>query len=205
MKKILLALCCLAAMSLNSCFVDDVDDHSLSRQEIGQCLSAVKGNYTGKVLFESHNPDIASDEVDTLDIAWSITADTMIVINEFPQATILDRITEEPLKQALQEAAPTPLRAQLGFYQKDPIGFMLYPFSVIYDIEIDGTAHTASLIFWINSYSFGLYDSLSHVFQMKFQVAGLYLDEDTSHNYLTNTAYDNTSIPILITNANLSN
>ena len=66
-------------MTLNSCFIEDVKDETLSSQEISQCLQAVKGNYTGKILFENHNPNDYSDIVDTLDISWRITADTLIV------------------------------------------------------------------------------------------------------------------------------
>ena len=203
MKKILIALCCLAGMFFSSCLGDDNDNQGLTRQEISQCFNAIKGNYTGKLLFENHNPNNANDVVDTLDIAWSITADTMIVINEFPQTVILDRIKEESMKAALQEAAPAPLRSLFGFYQTDPISFLLYPYSVVYDIELDGTAHKATLAFWLNTNAYGLFDTSTRIIQMKFQAAGLYLDENTTHNYLTNSAYDNSSIPIVITNANL--
>ena len=204
MKKILVALFCLAGMGLTSCLVDDDDNQSLTPQEIGQCLNTIKGNYTGKMLFENHNPDNASDIVDTLDIAWSITADTMIVINAFPQTVILDRINEEPMKTALEEADPAPLRAVLAFYSNNPISFLAYPYSVVYDIELNGTAHKAILAFWVNTYSYGLFDKATQVLQVKLQAAGLYLDENTTHNYLTNSDYDNSSIPIIITNSNLS-
>lgn len=203
MKKILITFCCLAAMTLTACLGDDNDSQGLSRQEVGQCLQAIKGNYMGKILFENHNPNNYNDIVDTLDIGWSITADTLIVINEFPQAVVLDRITEGPVKEALQAAAPAPLKSLFGFYQTDPIGFLLYPYSVVYDIELNGAPHKAMLAFYINSYSYGLFDSTSRTIQMKFQVAGLYLDENANHNYLTNASYDNTSIPVIITNADL--
>ena len=203
MKKILIAFCCLAAIMLTSCLGDDNDGQGLSRQEISQCFQAIKGNYTGKIVFENHNPNNYNDIADTLDIAWSITADTLIVINEFPQTVILDRITEEPMKEALQAAAPATLNSVFGFYQTDPIGFLLYPYSVVYDIELNGVPHKAMLAFYINNYSFAIFDTSTRVMQMRFQVAGLYLDENVSHNYLTNTSYNNTSIPVVITNADL--
>ena len=190
-------------MILTSCLGDDNDGQGLSRQEISQCFQAIKGNYTGKIVFENHNPNNYNDIADTLDIAWSITADTLIVINEFPQAIILDRITEEPMKEALQAAVPATLNSVFGFYQTDPIGFLLYPYSVVYDIELNGVAHKATLAFYINNYSFAIFDTSTRVMQMRFQVAGLYLDENANHNYLTNTSYNNTSIPVVITNADL--
>lgn len=203
MKKIVIAICCLAAMTLNSCFIEDVKDESLSSQEISQCLQAVKGNYTGKILFENHNPNDYSDIVDTLDISWRITADTLIVFDQFPQTIVLDRISEASVKEALQAAAPAPLKSQFAFYKADPISFLLYPYSVVYNIELNGEAHKAVLAFYVNTYSYGLFESISRVFQMKFQIAGLYLDENANHNYLTNSAYDNTSIPIILTNSDL--
>ena len=203
MKKILIAFCCLAAMTLTACLGDDNDGQGLSRQEISQCFQAIKGNYTGKIVFENHNPNNYNDIADTLDIAWSITSNTLIVINEFPQAVILDRITEEPMKEALQAAAPATLNSVFGFYQTDPIGFLLYPYSVVYDIYLNGSPHKATLAFYINNYSFAIFDTSTRVMQMRFQVAGLYLDENASHNYLTNTSYNNTSIPVVITNADL--
>lgn len=202
MKKILIAFCCLAAIMLTSCLGDDNDGQGLSRQEISQCFQAIKGNYTGKIVFENHNPNNYNDIADTLDIAWSITADTLIVINEFPQTVILDRITEEPMKEALQAAAPATLNSVFGFYQTDPIGFLLYPYSVVYDIYLNGSPHKATLAFYINNYSFAIFDTSTRVMQMRFQVAGLYLDEN-NHNYLTNASYNNSSIPVVITNANL--
>lgn len=190
-------------MTLTACLGDDNDSQGLSRQEISECLQAVKGNYTGKIVFENHNPNNYNDIADTLDIAWSITADTLIIVNEFPQVVVLDRITEEPMKEALEAAAPAPLKSIFGFYQTDPIGFLLYPYSVVYDIELNGAPHKATLAFYINNYSFALFDAPSRVMQMRFLVAGLYLDENANHNYLTNASYNNSSIPVIITNADL--
>lgn len=205
MKKILLALCCMAAMGLTSCLFEEEDNKELTSQDVSQSYNAIKGNHTGKMLFENHNADDPTDYTDTLDIAWSITADTTVVINQFPQAVILDRIMDEQLKEALSQATPAQLKALIGFYQTNPIGFRLYPFPVEYDIEYKNAAHKAKLIFWINNYSYGQYDSISRAFRMQLMLAGLYLDEDENFSYLLNPAYDNSSIPIIITNVNLSN
>ena len=112
---------------------------------------------------------------------------------------------DEELKEAVAQAAPGQLKALIGFYQIDPIGFRLYPLPVEYNIEYQDAAHKAKLIFWVNTYSFGQYDSSSRAFRMQLMAAGLYLDDDENHNYLTNTAYNNTSIPFIITNVNLNN
>ena len=204
MKKITLALCCMAAMGLTSCLFDEDENKELTAQDVSLCFNAIKGNHSGAMLFENHNPDDYADKVDTLDIAWSVTADTTVIINRFPQDVILDRITDNDMKEALSQAEPGRLKALIGFYQTDPIGFRLYPFPVEYNIEYQGAAHKAKLVFWVNNYSYGQYDASSRAFRMQLMAAGLYLDEDETHSYLINPSYDNTSIPIIITNVNLN-
>lgn len=206
-KYLFMIICSVAAMCLTSCYYDsDNEYHEITPQEIGQCLTAVKGNYTGKLLFDLNNPNDPKDRTDTLDIAWSVTADTMFNVKEFPQAVFLDRIADPELKKAVEQAAPAPLIARLAFYQINPISFMVYPASVVYNIEYEGANHKASLAFWINtSYSYGLYDTTNKTFQMQLMGAGLYLDDNMSHSYLVNNEYDdNASFPIVFTNVNLS-
>jgi hypothetical protein len=205
-KYLFMIICSVAAMCLTSCYYDsDNEYHEITPQEIGQCLTAVKGNYTGKLLFDLNNPNDPKDRTDTLDIAWSVTADTMFNIKEFPQAVFLDRIADPELKKAVEQAAPAPLIARLAFYQINPISFLVYPASVVYNIEYEGATHTASLAFWINtSYSYGLYDTTNKTFQMQLMGAGLYLDDNMSHSYLVNNEYDNSSFPIVFTNVNLN-
>ena len=205
MKKISFVLCCcMAAMGLTSCLFDEDENKELTPQDISQSFNAIKGNHSGSLLYENHNPNDPTDNVDTLEIAWSVTADTTVVISQFPQAVILDRIADQDLKEALEQAEPAPLKALIGFYQVDPIGFRLYPFPVEYNIEYQNAAHKAKLIFWINNYSYGQYDASSRAFRMQMMLAGLYLDENESRSYLTNIEYDNSSIPIVITNVNLN-
>ena len=205
-KYLFMIICSVAAICLTSCYYDsDNEYHEITPQEIGQCLTAVKGNYTGKLLFDLNNPNDPKDRTDTLDIAWSVTADTMFNVKEFPQAVFLDRIADPELKEAVEQAAPAPLIARLVFYQINPISFMVYPASVVYNIEYNGGTHKASLAFWINtSYSYGLYDTTNKTFQMQLMGAGLYLDDNMSHSYLVNNEYDNSSFPIVFTNVNLN-
>ena len=205
-KYLFMIICSVAAICLTSCYYDsDNEYHEITPQEIGQCLTAVKGNYTGKLLFDLNNPNDPKDRTDTLDIAWSVTADTMFNVKEFPQAVFLDRIADPELKEAVEQAAPAPLIARLVFYQINPISFMVYPASVVYNIEYEGATHKASLAFWINtSYSYGLYDTTNKTFQMQLMGDGLYLDDNMSHSYLVNNEYDNSSFPIVFTNVNLN-
>jgi len=206
LKNYLFAFGCLAAVGLISCLGDNDsnENNGLSRQEVGMCYTAMKGDYTGKLLYESVNPNNPNDYVDTLDIAWSVTADTMIVINQFPQAAFLDEVQDSTLKAALTEATPVPLKVDFGFYKTSPIAFILYPLTINYDIEIEGVAHKASLAFWYNNYSFGSFDTSNRSFQMQMIIAALYLDESTSRNYLLKSGTGTASLPLVFTNADLS-
>ncbi|MBR5748931.1 MAG: DUF4840 domain-containing protein [Prevotella sp.] len=207
LKNYLFALGCLAAAGLTSCLSDSDSDENtgISRQEISQCLAATKGNYTGKILFEVENSNDSNDHIDTLDIDWSVTTDTMVVINQFPQAAFLENIKDSTMKAALAAAEPAESKIMINFYQASPIVFLLYPFPIIYDIEYKGEPHKASLVFWYNTYySFGQFDTSSRVFQMQLIMAALFLDEDTNRNYLLNSGSNTASLPIMITNANLS-
>ena len=205
LKNYLFALGCLAAVGLTSCLNDANDENTgLSRQEISECFNTIKGNYTGKLLFEIQNPNDLNNHVDTLDITWSVTADTLIVINQFPQATFLEQVQDSTLKVALAKATPEPLKANLGFYNTNPVAFMIYPIAVNYDIMIEDVAHKATLAFWYNNYSFGSFDWTSRVFQMQMIMSALYLDESINRNYLLKSGSGSVSLPLVITNADLS-
>lgn len=205
MKKFFFALSLMTVMGLTSCLSDDDNENQgLTPQEMSQYFNAIRGDYNGKLLFEVNNPNDPKDYADTLDIAWRVAADTTVVIDEFPQVVILDRIKDNELKEALAAAAPVQLKAQIGFFKSDFVSFLLYPYAAVYDIEYQGAMHKASLAFWFNAYSYGIYNPLDKLFEMQFVIAGLYLDDNNSHNYLTNSSYDNYSIPIVITNGDLS-
>lgn len=206
MKKILFALGLATVMGLTSCLSDDDNENQgLTTQQVSQYFNAIRGNYNGKLLYEVNNPNDPKDYADTLDIAWRVDADTTVVIDAFPQVVILDRIKNNELKEALAEAAPVQLKAQIGFFKSDLISFLLYPFAAVYDIEYQGATHKASLAFWYNTYSYGIYNPLSKLFEIQLVIAGLYLDDNSNVNYLTNSSYNNYSIPIVITNGDLSN
>ena len=57
----------MAVIGLTSCLGDsDNNNQGLSPQEVSQCFNTIKGNYTGKVLFENLNPNDVYDYIDTL-------------------------------------------------------------------------------------------------------------------------------------------
>lgn len=187
LKLAIIALGCIAALSLSSCLSDNNDsDQGLTPAEIGQCLAATRGNYQGKIYYQAQNPDNLNDVIDTLNIRWTVTADTTVIVQEFPAAVAAANIkgNNDELKEALLEADPQPLNAYLGFYKASPVTFLLYPLSVKYTINYGGSTHTATVIFWVNNYSYGIFDQTTRGFEMRLVLAALHIDDDSSHNYL---------------------
>lgn len=187
LKFAILALGCIAALSLTSCLGDDNDNNQgLTPAEVGQCLTATKGSYQGKIYYQATNPENINDAIDTLDVRWTVTADTTLIVQEFPAAVAAANIkgNNDELKEALLEADPQPLNAYLGFYENDPISFLLYPLSVKYTVFYGERTHSATVVFWVNNYSYGIYNQTSRLFEMQFVLAALYIDDDTDHNYL---------------------
>ena len=202
LKFIFLALGCIAALSLTSCLGDnDSDGNSgLSKADIANCLASTKGTYSGKLYYFANNPQNPNDQVDTLDVNWTVNAvDTMVIINDFPTVVFAENVKNNAeLQQALLEAQPQPLKAYLSFYQVDPVSFLLYPLTVKLDVFYGGRTRAASVVFWINSYSWGQYSN-SKVFDMQFVLAALYLDDDKSLNYLTDNS-ETTAIRFVLSN-----
>ena len=95
-KVLSLLVCCLATTFMSSCLGDDDGNSGLSPEQVGQCLNAIKGRYTGEMVYASTNPDNAKDNTDTLQIAWTVMAtDTTLTIYNFQEPTRLLLLSHE--------------------------------------------------------------------------------------------------------------
>jgi len=193
---------CLAAVCLASCIseTNDNSNDTLTPAQVGQCLTATLGNYSGNILYQTA-PITASiiDNSDTLDIEWSVQRDTTVMVSQFPAEVAASNISDKALAEALLQAGPAPLKAYMGFYKATPVSFLLAPVSVEYDIDYNGGSHTATLVFWVNTYSYGLYDATTRLFEMQLVAGGLFIDDDTSKNYFTGGSSATAQIPVVIT------
>lgn len=205
-KTILLALGCIAAVSLTSCLSDNDsnnDQEGLTKAEVDQCFAIMRGTYNGKVLFAAKNPDNPLDQIDTLDISWTV-ADTTLVVKQLPPAIIKDKINDKKIQEAFAEAQPSQMKAYIGIFQKTPIGFLLAPLTVDYNIFYDESTHKASLVFWYNNYSYGYYNTTSNLFEMQLVAAALYIDDNQNYNYIASGGETTANYNFILTTADLT-
>lgn len=190
LKLIFLALGCMAALSLTSCLKDSDDDYNngLTPAQISQCYNAVKGSYTGKLVYPSSNTKYGY--TDTIDVSWSIGADTMLVINSFSSKVIAEQIKDTELKEALmQEEKLSVLKNYLHFIKNESeVQFLLAPQTIEFPVFYKDKTHTLSVIFWYNDYSFGYKTVSTGTMGGQLVMAYAFLDGDERINYFNSTA-----------------
>lgn len=192
MKFLPVWACCIAALSFTSCSNDDSNNsRSLSKEEIAQCLKAVKGDYTGHLIYAAKNENNPKDVTDTLDVEWSITNDSTLTVASFPVKLLAENVTDEELKKALTEADDQPLVCRIGFINTSPIQFLINPKTPAYDLNYGGSDHKVQVPFYINSYnSFGSFNATKNELQMQIIEAGVHVDGQQ-------TTFLKTSVPFV--------
>ena len=120
-KMAAFALCGMAMMSLTACLNggdegQEIRYKQISNTERAVIMNAVKGNYTGKFYFiKSH----IENKYDSINVAWTITADTMLVINRFPVKAVSGLVqagTELQNKISKADPAEVKMKVQLPSY-----------------------------------------------------------------------------------------
>ena len=184
-KVLSLLVCCLATTFMSSCLGDDDGNSGLSPEQVGQCLNAITGRYTGEMVYASTNPDNAKDNTDTLQIAWTVMAtDTTLTIYNFPAARIASSIDDQKVADALVDAMPADVISKLYFFNNSPISFMMYPGPVTYEVNYGGEDHKVTAYFYAGNYSFGLHSATAKKMQMQLILGGVYFDDDLKTNHL---------------------
>lgn len=188
LKLIFLALGCMAALSLTSCLKNDDDNQGLSPTQISQCFNAVRGEYTGKLIYPSNSTKYGN--ADTVDVSWSIGADTMLVLRSFPAKAIGEQVYDVDLKNALLESDFTSeLKSYIGFYKYDAeVLFLIGPQKMDFPVFYKGMTRTLSVYFWANDYSFGYKDLKTGDMEARIILASAYIDNDESKNYVNNSS-----------------
>ncbi len=184
--------CCLAAMSITSCSDDDNNSsRSLTKEEKAQCLLAVKGNYSGNMIYAAKNEKDVKDVTDTLAVKWSITNDSIMTIANFPARLLAENVTDADLKKALAAADDQTITCRIGFIKTSPVQFLINPQSPSYNLNYGGKDHKVQIAFYVNSYSsFGSYNLTKKVLQMQIVEAAVFLDGKQ-------TAYLKTGVPFV--------
>ena len=120
MKKTLnlaaIAFCGMAMLSLSSCLNggnggEEPKFKQITSTERTVMMNAIVGNYNGKLKFIK---SLGDNKVDSVDIAWSVTADTMLVIEKFPVRTLSGSVQAgEEMKRKLTAAEPAKVEMKL--------------------------------------------------------------------------------------------
>jgi len=176
LKFLSVMFCCIAAMSFASCSNDD-DQQSLTKDEKAQCFQAVKGSYTGKMIYASANAKNSKDITDTVDISWNIATDSTMTIAKFPSKLLAANVTDASLKAALEKAEDQTVTCRIGFIQKSPIAFLINPVSLSYPLNYGSKDHKVQVAFYVNNTnSIGMYNATSKLLQMQVIEGGIYED-----------------------------
>lgn len=162
LKFISVMMCCLAAMTLTftSCDDDDDDNRGLTPQEQQTAFNAVRGSYSGNMIYSAVNPKNSKDVSDTVAVTWNIATDSTMTINNFPIARLGDNVTDSTVRKAIQAQAPQTLNCYIGFIRLNPITFLINPVSVTLNLNYGGADHKVQIPFYVNSYySYGAYQT----------------------------------------------
>ena len=197
LKYLMIALGCMAAMSLTSCLEsDDNENTGLTQTQINQCFTAVRGEYTGKMIYPSRS---ALYGTDTIDVNWSVGADTMLVLRPFPIRIIAEQVTDTDLRQALTGLDDTSeLKCYLGFYKiETEVQFLVAPIKIDFPVFFKEATHTLSVYFWSNNYSYGFKNVLSGAMGAQIVMAAAYLDNNENTNYINSSSGALATIPVV--------
>lgn len=201
LKMIFLAIGCMAAVSLTSCLKsdDDNNDNGLSQAEISECFAAVRGSYTGKLVYETRN---VQSPTDTVDVSWNVGSDTLLVLRPFPANAVASQINDVNLKKAVEGTDYlSELKCYLGFYKYDTnVMFYIAPMKVEFPIFYKNATHTLSVYFWSSAYSYGYKNTKTGDMEAQLVMAAAYLDDDENTNYLNSSTSALVSIPVIFSN-----
>lgn len=195
MKKLtftsLIACGMLAAVSLGSC--SDSDDNGytpLTKEEKATCFAAVKGDYTGKLIYATGETKNGKNVNDTIAAHWSIATDSTLVIHDFPSRLLALHVTNTTLKKAIEEAPAQDLTCRMGFVQTSPVGFLLNPVTPTFNLNYSGAAHKVQAVFYYNNtQSSGYYTAKTKQITMQIIEGAIFIDGKQSSDLKTGTAY----------------
>ena len=130
--KIFSVAYCMAAVCLTSCIGDDSSEvKNLTQGEIATCLNAVRGTHLGKVYYSAPTQKDVNN-VDSVDISWTISTDSTMTIHDFPARLLAHNIDSvstqgKELRAALQACPDQDIDCYIGFMKISPIYWLITP------------------------------------------------------------------------------
>ena len=169
----LLAACLtLGATSLTSCLGSNEDNQvKITKEEVQLAFAKVKGKHTGKLIYPQREMKSATDRTDTLDISWSLTTDSTMVIHNFPVKALAENVTNIDLKKLLLTAPDQDLKCYIGFYSISPVAFVIQPTRLTYQLDDHGKSKKYEVAFYYNiPGSMGVYNEKEGQANMTMQI-----------------------------------
>lgn len=177
LKLISVMMGCLAAVcvTFSSCSDDD-DDNRLTPQEQKAAFEAVKGNYSGKMIYPVIDSKTNKVVSDTALVSWSIQSDSMMTIRNFPVSVLGHYVSDTTVSKLMLAEQPQTQTCAIGFIKVSPATFLINPNTVTFNYTYGGKSHKVQVPFYINSsYSFGTLDSRKNL-QMQIITGGVFED-----------------------------
>lgn len=176
LKTIGFVVVCIVACGVFTSCLNNEDD-GITAEEQQAAYEQVKGDYNGKVVYSKQNEDKSAYVNDTLDISWSISTDSTLLVKQFPSSLLAANISNEDIKTAMASCAPVDIKCYTGYYSLTPVIFLINPTSVTYNLTYGGSSHKVQVVFYVNSsYSYGVYRSSTGLLEMQLIEAGIYVD-----------------------------
>ena len=199
-KLLTLFFAAFAALTLTSCLNDDDDNTGLTAEQIQMAYNATRGSHSGKIIYTTGFDKDGKDVRDSANVAWDITSDTVMYINNVPAKVLASVIADDDIRAAVETQGPQRIKCYINYINVSPIQWLVNPVSVSFDnLEYNRAKHKVTIAFYANSnYSFGqLITSVTPNIQMMQFIAGaLYVDDKINSegiNYLYDTSKVNVS------------
>lgn len=192
MKKVRimsLLLGCLAVLSLASC--NDDDGYTpMSKEEKAQCYQAVRGLYDGKLVYATGETKNGKTVTDTLGITWRIDTDSTLTVRSFPSRVLAVYVTNSEVKKALEEAPSQDLPCRISFVQRQPVGFLINPAVLTFNLNYGGADHKVQVEFYNNvNQSYGMLNSTGKQLYLQILEGSLYIDGKRSSDLKNGSAF----------------
>lgn len=201
-KLLTLFFAAFAALTLTSCLNDDNDNKGglPTPEQTKNAYNATRGSHSGKIIYTTGFDKDGKDVRDSANVAWDITSDTVMYINNVPSKVLASVIADDDIRAAVETQGPQRIKCYINYINVSPIQWLVNPVSVSFDnVEYNGAKHKVTIAFYANSnYSFGqLITSVTPNIQMMQFIAGaLYVDDKINSdgiNYLYDTSKVNVS------------
>lgn len=180
----------LAALSLASCDDSDSGYKPLTKEEKAECFNHTRGVYKGKLVYVTDSVKNGRNANDTIDVQWSVTTDSTLVIEKMPSRLYATWVTNAGLKKALQEAPAQDLTCRTNYFQTSPVGCWVNPVAPTFNLTYGGKEHKVQIVFYTNySNSYAFYKPSTKQMQVQVVQGAIFVDSKQSTDVKSGAAF----------------